>query len=106
MVEGLGINFDRLRLENIKPGVPSFRAREAVDSDYEPWLRVPTEVRREQRAQAPIREPEGPRAKSRAQYARVQWCYNTDCTHCAQEVIAGTWHKPPASLPLSLQEPF
>ena len=37
-VEGSGINLDRLRLENIKPGVPSFRAREAVDSDYEAWL--------------------------------------------------------------------
>lgn len=105
-MEGSGINLDRLRLENIKPGVPSFRAREAVDSDYEAWLRVPTEVRREQCAQAHVREPEGPCAKSRAQYARVQRCYDTDRTRCAQEVIAGTWHEPLASLPLFVQEPF
>ena len=70
--EDSGINFDRFRLEDINPGLPSDWVGEAVDSNYEAWLPVSTEVGRDQRAQATAREPEGPRAKMGAQYARVQ----------------------------------
>ena len=36
----------------------------------------------------------------------MQRCYNKDRTRCAQQVIAGNWHEPPASLPMSVQDPF
>ena len=49
---------------------------------------------------------EGTRAKRRAQYAREQRCYDKDRTRCAQQIIAGNWREPPASLPMSVQEPF
>ena len=52
------------------------------------------------------KEPEGARAKRRAQHARLQRCYDKDCTRCAQQVIAGNWREPPASLPMSVQERF
>ena len=42
------------------------------DSNYEAWLPVSTEMRRDQGAQATGMDPEGPRAKTGAQYARVQ----------------------------------
>ena len=106
VVEESGINLDRLRLEDIQPGILSDWVREAVDSNYEAWLPVHTEVGQNQRARAPLRMPEGPCAKRRAQYARVQRHYNMDRTRCSQEVITGTSREPPASLPLSLQEPF
>ena len=70
--EDSGINFDRLRLEDIKPGLPSDWVGEAVDSNYEAWLPVSTEMGRDQHAHATAREPEGPQAKTGAQYARVQ----------------------------------
>jgi len=66
-VEESGINFDGLRLYDIDSGVPSDWVREAVDSNYEAWLPAPTEVGRDQRARAPAKEPEGDRAKRRAQ---------------------------------------
>ena len=105
-VEESGINLDGLRLDDIEPGVPSDWVREAVDSNYEAWLPAPAEAGRSQRAHAPVKEPEGARAKRRAQYARVQRCYDKDLTRCAQQVIAGNWCKPPASLPMSVQGPF
>ena len=63
-VEESGINLDGLRLDDIEPGVPSDWVREAIYSNYEAWLPAPA-------AQAPVKEPEGARAKKRAQYARV-----------------------------------
>ena len=105
-VEESGINLDRLRLDDIEPGVPSDWVREAIDLNYEVWLPAPAEAGRSQRAQAPAKEPEGDRAKRRAQYVRVQQCYDKDRTRCAQQNIAGNWCEPPASLPMSVQEPF
>jgi len=64
--EDSGINFDRLWLKDIEPGLPSDWVGEAVDSNYEAWLPVSTEVGRDQRSQAAAREPEG------QQYATVQ----------------------------------
>ena len=98
-VEESGINLDGLRLDDIEPGVPSDWVREAVDSNYEAWLPAPA-------AQAPVKEPEGAHSKKRAQYARVQRCYNKDHTRCAQQVITGNSREPPASLPMSVQESF
>ena len=74
--------------------------------NYEVWLPAPAEAGRSQRAQAPAKEPEGDRAKRRAKYARVQQCYDKERTRCAQQNIAGNWCEPPASLPMSVQEPF
>ena len=68
-VEESGINLDGLRLNDIEPGVTSDWVREAVDSNYEAWLPRPVEAGRSQRAQAPAKEPDGARAKRRAQYA-------------------------------------
>ena len=36
----------------------------------------------------------------------MQRCYDKERTRCAQQVIAGNWCKPPASLPMSVQGPF
>ena len=36
----------------------------------------------------------------------MQRCYDKDRTGCAQQVIAGNWHEPPASIPMSVQESF
>ena len=36
----------------------------------------------------------------------MQRCYDKDRTRCAQQVIARTWREPPASLLMSVQEPF
>ena len=36
------INLDGLRLNDIKPGVPTDWVREAVDANYEAWLPAPT----------------------------------------------------------------
>ena len=106
VVEESGINLDRLWLEDIEPGILSDWGRGAVDFNYEACLPVPTEVGPNQRARAPLKKPEKPHAKRRAQYAQVQWRYDMERTRCAQEVITGTSREPPASLPLSLQEPF
>ena len=101
-----GINLDEFQLDDIEPGVPSDWVRAAVDSNYEAWLPAPTEAERSQCARASAKEPEGARANRRAQYAQVQRCYNKDRTRCAQQVIAGNWHEQPASLPMSVHEPF
>ena len=101
-----GINLDEVQLDDIEPGVPSDWVRAAVDSNYEAWLPAPTEAERSQCARASAKEPEGARAKRRAQYAQVQRCYDKDRTGCGQQVIAGNWHEPPTSLPMSVQEPF
>ena len=93
-VEESGINLDGLRLDDIEPGVPSDWVREAIDSNYEVLLPAPAEAGPSQRARAPAKEPERARAKRRAQYARVQ------------QIIAGNWREPPASLPMSVQEPL
>ena len=106
VVEESGINLDGLRLDDIEPGVPSDWVREAIDLNYEVWLPAPAEAGRSQHARAPAKEPEGARAKRRAQYARVQRCYDKDRTRCAQQIIAGNWREPPASLPMSVKEPF
>ena len=103
-VEDSEIVLGKLRLEDIVPGQPSDWVREAVDTNYEAWL--PSRKRRSHRAQEPRKVPEGARANRRAQYARVQRCYDRDRTRCAQEVIMGAWRDPPASLPMSTQEPF
>ena len=46
VVEESGIKMDGLRLDDIKPGVPSDWVREALDANYEAWLPAPTEVGR------------------------------------------------------------
>ena len=89
------------------PGQPSDQVREAIDSNYEAWLPAPVRAGGgTQRAREPRREPVGARAKRRAQYARVQRRYDRDHARCAQEIITGKWREPPASLPMSAQEPF
>ena len=98
VVKDSEIVLGELWLEDIVPGQP------AVDANYEAWL--PPRKRRSRGAQEPCKVPEGGRAKRRAQYARVQRCYDRDRTRCAQEVITGAWRNPPASLPMDTQEAF
>ena len=105
-VDVSGINLDGLRLDDIEPGVTSDWVREPVDSNYEAWLPRPVEAGRSQRVRAPAKEPDGACTKRRAQYARVQRCYDKDHTRCAQQVIAGNSREPLASLPMSVQESF
>ena len=75
-LEGAQIDLGEMELDDINPGQPDDRVREALDDEYRRWL--PPRERR--RPALPRRAPQGasdrPRVKRRAQYARVQREYN------------------------------
>ena len=104
-IQELGVP-NGIDLDAITPDQPSAVTRSVLDTEYARWLPpIAKKPRNPPRRPARLANT-SPRAKRRANYARVQRSFKSNRSRCARDVLSGSWEVEPSPVPMAEQEPY